>query len=79
MRWVTKEEWAAKPKPGRGCLTCPLKTCHGCVGVMPTREETEMLKGITPEKKKRPDSGNCSERITKDQLLELSYYIRREM
>ena len=30
-------------KPGYGCLTCPLPSCHGCVKVMPTREETVML------------------------------------
>ena len=30
-------------KPGYGCLTCPLPSCHGCVKVMPTREEAAML------------------------------------
>lgn len=30
-------------KPGYGCLTCPLPSCHGCVKVMPTREEAVML------------------------------------
>ena len=30
-------------KPGYGCLTCPLPSCHGCVRVMPTREEAAML------------------------------------
>ena len=30
-------------KPGYGCLTCPLPSCHGCVKIMPTREEAAML------------------------------------
>lgn len=30
-------------KPGYGCLVCPLPSCHGCVKVMPTREESAML------------------------------------
>lgn len=30
-------------KPGYACLTCPLPSCHGCVKVMPTREESAML------------------------------------
>lgn len=30
-------------KPGYGCLTCPLPSCHGCVRVRPTREEAVML------------------------------------
>ena len=30
-------------KPGYGCLTCPLPSCHGCVKVMPTKEESAML------------------------------------
>lgn len=30
-------------RPGYGCLTCPLPSCHGCVKIMPTREEAAML------------------------------------
>lgn len=30
-------------KPGYACLTCPLPSCHGCVKIMPTREEAAML------------------------------------
>lgn len=30
-------------KPGYGCLTCPLPSCHGCTKVLPTREEAAML------------------------------------
>ena len=30
-------------KPGYACLACPLPSCHGCVKVMPTREEAVML------------------------------------
>ena len=30
-------------RPGYACLTCPLPSCHGCVKVMPTREESAML------------------------------------
>lgn len=30
-------------KPGYACLTCPLPSCHGCVKVLPTREESAML------------------------------------
>lgn len=30
-------------KPGYGCLTCPLPSCHGCTKVLSTREEAAML------------------------------------
>lgn len=30
-------------RPGYACLVCPLPSCHGCVKIMPTREEAAML------------------------------------
>lgn len=42
-------------KPGYGCLTCPLPSCHGCVKVMPTREESAMLQcGAEIRAKEKP-------------------------
>lgn len=48
-------------RPGRGCLTCPRETCHGCTDIRQTREESKMLSGIRPIKRTR-NSGNCSGR-----------------